>query len=159
LIEMPKMDEIQTRAVEAQIENHGRLELRIVADEPNNAKNKTDDTGAKDTFDLQEETRRLPEWRAPEGVKQKVPDDPVAAIQDFHQLAEDEGGRTSQWIKWYPRLIEPKPDRPDVWDDPFSWTPQGPLPDNLLDAVPAFDAADWNGGVVHDVRPADAQGG
>src|SRR5690606_22295643 len=141
LIELPKMTDTETRAVESRVENLGRLELRIVAQ----------DTYAKNgvRFQMAQERQRLKDWLGKPENLAAVQQDPIE-IRTYNLTPSEDGGPlASGALAWYPRLIEPKIDDPSRWDWPMSTDGSGnDNPANEYHAVPAFTPEDWNGGRV-----------
>ena len=145
LIELPNMTDTETRAIESRVENLGRLELRMVAQ----------DTYRKNgvRFQMTDERQRLKDWLAVPANLAEVREDP-AAIRSFNLTPPDEGGPAAAGaLAWFPRIIKPTFDDPARWDWPMSADGQGnDNPSNVYHAVPAFSPEEWNGGQVAEGR-------
>ncbi len=139
LIELPKMTETETNAVQARIENLGSLELRILANDTYNKHGVT--------FDLEKEKDNLKGWLdADDGVNRKAVMEDPSKIRLYNNLTEGEHHKLSQELRWYPKVLGPSVDDPERWSQPESWNYSGPVQGSV--AVPAFTAEDWNGGRV-----------
>ncbi|MCC6669743.1 MAG: hypothetical protein IT458_01695, partial [Planctomycetes bacterium] len=122
LIEIPKMTKVDAEATIRRIETLGSLEMRVVARDDYNK------SGVK--FELNQEKERLRAW-----LDKKTPDDKATyreliakdpgKVRTFNQLNRDEGGRLSEHLRWYPRLIERSQKNPDAWDYAMSEDPTG----------------------------------
>jgi SecD/SecF fusion protein len=150
LIELPQMTAEETRAVEARIENLGLLEFRIVANDQY-----ADPEDRSVRFDLGEEKRRLREWLdANDGANRKLVSENPRAIQVFNGLSAAAGGpQAGEWLRWFPKIVNPSLDDPKVWGRPMAIADTGVSDANEYNAVPVFGAEQWNGGLVPDGVP------
>jgi len=142
LIELPDVGEAEAQIIQGQIENLGRLEMRIVAD------GDFDKDGVK--FDLPEEKKRLTAWldkEAEPGVtnRQKLAANPEHILW-FNNLPGDTGKvRSNDELMWYVGKLLPAYQDPSTWDRPAS--------SYMPDVVAAFDPAEYQAG-----PPADWTG-
>lgn len=116
LIELPDVGETEAEIIKRQIENLGRLEMRLVAIEDYR------DNGVN--FDLTKEKERIEKWLGEEnaaGIKNSItiaeyPD----RIDRFNNLATKDGGRLETQLRWYPRKIHSVAGTSDRWDYSYS---------------------------------------
>lgn len=99
-IALPGLNEQEAEEVERKITRLGTLRMQVCAYD-NHPK-----TGVKQ-FDLQQEKTRLENWIKKDDNKQRLLKDPLA-IDAYHALSEEQGGRMSANLEWVPHKIEGK---------------------------------------------------
>jgi SecD/SecF fusion protein len=134
-IDLPKLTDAESATVEAQIQSLGRLEFRMVAGSRYN----------KDgvSFNLQAERQALEAWlNANDGDRRKLVAKDPQAVNEFNAT-----GTLNKQLRWYPRIIRPRLDRPEMWDYAESQTAEA---GRQATAVAGFTPEEWNGGMVPD---------
>ena len=140
LIELPYFDDPQElKRVKERIANLGKLEMRIVADGDYFAKATENSPEVK--FDMAAEKRRLEAWI-------KVADNKNLLLGDLRTISRFNDDASQGPVKfgnlaWYPRLIGPKFDNPDVWDTPFT-----SMPSLQGSSVKVYEDKEWNNGII-----------
>ena len=116
LIELPDVGETEAEIIKRQIENLGRLEMRLVAIEGYR------DNGVN--FDLTKEKERLEKWLDTddaEGAKNRAA---IARyperIDRYNNLLTKDGGRLETQLRWFPRKIRAASGQGNTWDYSFS---------------------------------------
>jgi SecD/SecF fusion protein len=148
LVELPWFENKQDLdAVLARIQNLGKLEMRMVAEDGYL------DPSVK--FTMAAETQRLKNWLAVPENRQLIRDD----YRNIRRFNENVTGGPLAFgnLAWYPRLIRPDVKDPSgrTWDRPFGQI------DNLKQSVvAAYDDAEYNNGQIPEAirsKPAKDQ--
>jgi hypothetical protein len=137
-------------ALRARIEQRGRLELRVVADERFRENNVA--------FDLTQEKQRLHEWLENGGREQVRAD--WRAIDRFNDDLEHgpvakvpraDGKGSSNALRWCPHLVFSRVDNPTRWEHPYALDDResGGVQPLAPSTFAVFDLqTDWNQGLV-----------
>ncbi|MEM7202766.1 MAG: protein translocase subunit SecD [Planctomycetota bacterium] len=109
LVELPEKDKTESEIIKSQIQNLGKLEMRVLADA------QYDEEGI--TFDnLADEKKRVEDWLNEDNNRQLVATDPGQIIL-YNQLPTEDGGRLdTENLVWVPGKIYPAARDRSRWD-------------------------------------------